>query len=99
MFLFLSPLLHGDETLLFACFEDVIDSLLDFSKVTLLRHVNVLLEFSGLLVHELKGFTIDGNAGVLSLFDNGSWRHVSGSKGLFVLLVSKDVLSSNHCLG
>ena len=96
--LFVSPFLDGDEALVLAFVHNLLDFLLNISKMGLRWHVDVFLEFT-CSIHKLESFTVDVNTSVFLLADNGSGSHIACSKCFFILLVSKDVFPGNHCLG
>jgi hypothetical protein len=99
LLLVLTPSLDGDEALLVALLEDGLKAGDDIGKMGLGGEGNVLLKVTGLGKHLEGAVLLEREAVVLGLDDDGSGDHISGTEGLFVLLVSEDVLGGDHGLG
>ena len=97
--LFIAPFLEGDEAFLGASVNDLLDFVSDISQMTFSGQVEVLLNFT-VRHHQLENtIVIIADASDFSLGHDRSRDHITSTESFIILLVSEDVLGSDHSLG
>merc|ERR1712151_474190 len=93
-----TPFLDLNEALFLSRVNNFFDLFLEALEMIKLLDCKVLYHVS-LLVHQHKeAFIVEINAGVFVLLDDGAGDHVTCAVGLLVLLISENILASNHSL-
>ena len=94
-----TPSLESNEALERTGGEDLLDFLADIEKMRLVGEVKIFLHLTVWHHEHACAILVGVDTGDFSLLDDGSGDHIASSEGLFVLLVSEDVLGGDHGLG